>query len=279
MANWLSAAETQQILAHLPPIATTADDKQAFAMRPGSLPPPRTGQTVHTAFPPAATPPPVNAGDNGPLEVLRHAPDGDVHLVPQISVTFSQPMVPLTALGDLEARQVPVQLTPQPPGHWRWLGTRTLVFDGTPRFPMATSYDVTVKAGTTSALKGTLGQAVTWHFDTPPPAIEQSYPSGNAQPLNPHFFVSFDQDVNAQAVLATTKLVANGQNVGITLLTDSEGRGRHPAQAVRNAGAQEALAGVPRRRALHPGTTYVVEIGPGTPSLEGPRTTTQMPVV
>ncbi|MHB2019324.1 MAG: Ig-like domain-containing protein, partial [Candidatus Xenobia bacterium] len=276
VANWLPGAETQQILSRLPRLGTTDQDKVRFAMRGSTLAAPRTGAIVHQAFPPPATPTPVMPGSQGPLEVLRQAPEGHVHLVPQISVTFSQPMVPLTSLGDLEAREVPVQLTPQPPGHWHWLGTRTLVFEGTPRFPMATSYQVSIKPGVTSVVKGKLNSGVTWQFDTPPPTVQQSYPGGTAQPLDPHFFVSFDQDVDAQAVMATTRLVSHGQNVPIAMMADSEiAQDAELKLLVANAIKNRWIAFQATQK-LQPGTTYTVQIGPGTPSLEGPRRTEQV---
>ena len=60
-----------------------------------------------------------------------------VPLAPELSITFSQPMVAITSQDDA-ARVQPVKLTPQPKGAWRWIGTRTIVFDPDPRFPQAT---------------------------------------------------------------------------------------------------------------------------------------------
>jgi hypothetical protein len=37
-------------------------------------------------------------------------PEGDVPLAPQLSVTFSQPMVAVTSVDDLAAQDVPVKL-------------------------------------------------------------------------------------------------------------------------------------------------------------------------
>ena len=33
----------------------------------------------------------------------------------------------------------PVKLTPEPKGRWRWIGTRTILFDPEIRFPQATT--------------------------------------------------------------------------------------------------------------------------------------------
>ena len=78
--------------------------------------------------------------------MLRHSAEGEVPLAPPLSVTFSQPMVAVTSHADLAAVARPVRLSPEPPGQWRWVGTKTLIFEPTGRFPMATDYRVEVPA-------------------------------------------------------------------------------------------------------------------------------------
>ena len=70
--------------------------------------------------------PPVARDATKPLEVLRWMPEGEVPLAPELSVTFSQPMVAVTSQEDA-AKTTPVKLTPQPKGNWRWIGTRTIL--------------------------------------------------------------------------------------------------------------------------------------------------------
>src|SRR5918911_4820340 len=178
-ATRLSESEVQNVLKRLPSIKAESSDEQDFALRDKSLPPPRTGKTINVSFPssePAPTPEPVAAG---PLEILRTAPEGDIPLAPQLSITFSQPMVAVTSNDDLAAQEVPVKLTPQPAGKWRWAGTKTLLFAPDIRFPMATDYTATVAAGTRSAQSGTFPTTKTWKFSTPPPTVKSSYPNSN----------------------------------------------------------------------------------------------------
>src|SRR6185295_5237365 len=96
-------------------------------------------------------------------------------LAPELSVTFSQPMVEVTSQGDA-AGTVPVKLTPEPKGRWRWIGTRTIVFDPDVRFPQATTYTVEVPAGTRSATGGVLKAATKFSFETPAPSLVSKYP-------------------------------------------------------------------------------------------------------
>src|SRR5690349_6037728 len=152
-ARKLSDADAQALLSRAAPIAKQASDQKAFALRPGSQPPPRTGQTITGAFPPPSSsllPPPAASGAGQELRVLRWMPEGSVPLAPELSVTFSQPMIAVTSQTDAAAT-VPVKLTPQPPGSWRWIGTRTILFDPKGRFPQATTSQAEIPAGTKSA--------------------------------------------------------------------------------------------------------------------------------
>src|SRR5689334_16329704 len=102
-AKKISDAEVQQLLARSKPITAEATDTTNFALRPSSQPPPRTGETIKDSFPakPSSLLPPAKSIDNGKdLKVLRYMPEGAVKLAPELSVTFSQPMVAVTSQED-----------------------------------------------------------------------------------------------------------------------------------------------------------------------------------
>ncbi|MCJ7535814.1 MAG: hypothetical protein MUO57_09810, partial [Anaerolineales bacterium] len=140
----LTEDEVEQILVRLPSLIVDSSDQVDFNLPQDSLPPPRTGETIEEPFPPAEVTGIPTSVPAGPLEVVRFAPEGEIPLAPFVNVTFNQPMVPLGSLDDLAAEEVPVQLEPDLPGTWRWLGTKTLTFqfDSTEidRLPMATEY-------------------------------------------------------------------------------------------------------------------------------------------
>ena len=282
-ATRLSAAETESVLKRLPPVKAEEGDQQDFALRDRSLPPPRTGQTINVSFPSSEPVPTPTETASGPLEVLRFMPEGDVPLAPQLSVTFSQPMVSVTSVDDLAAQDVPVKLNPQPAGRWRWVGTKTLLFVPDGRFPMATSYSVSVPAGTRSANGGTLASGKTWSFNTPPPQAKTMFPySGNTYGLDPIIFLEFDQRIDPAAVLGSIKLVAgNGTVLRTRLASEAEiAADKTVSQLVKAAEknrwlAFRAVTATGETRLALPGdSTITVNIGPGTPSAEGPRTTT-----
>ncbi len=117
-ATPLDDAATRRVLDRLPPW-TEEPREEPFALREGSLPPPRTGKTVRTPFPPPETPERRERDESAALEVSRRAPEGEVPLAPHLSVTFSAPMVAVSSHETLAREAPPVRLSPQPPGEWR----------------------------------------------------------------------------------------------------------------------------------------------------------------
>ena len=266
----LSMAEIGRVLARLPALASEASDTQAFALREGSQPPPRKGETVVGTFPPppsAATAPTQVAG---PLEVLRRQPEGDVALAPHLSVTFSQPMIAVTS-HDEASKTVPVKLSPQPAGQWRWVGTKTLIFDPDPRFPMATTYTVTVPAGTTSATGGVLAKPVGWSFQTPPPRVERFLPQGNNIDLKPVIMATFDQAIDPAAVLRSTVVTAAGKAIAVRQATAAEREADAQIQRLLKYTQEGRWVAFVPTAALPKNASVKVAFGAGLPSAEGPR--------
>ncbi|HEX8336840.1 MAG TPA: DUF6049 family protein, partial [Pyrinomonadaceae bacterium] len=265
-ASKLSEAETARVLARLPELKRGEGDAQEFALRERSLPAPRAGATVLKPFPAPETraAPDVVAGA---ATVLRHSPEGEVPLAPQVSLTFSRPVAAVTS-QDEAARNVPAQMSPQPAGRWRWLGTKTLIFDPEGgRLPMATEYTVTVPGGAGLA-------PATWKFATPAPKLVRKYPEGGPARRDTVVFMEFDQKVEPGAVLGTVKLQAGaGAPLQVRLATEDEIRRDETVKrlvASATAGRWLAL----RATGALPGDSPVsVTVGPGTPSAEGPRRT------
>lgn len=272
----LTDAALQQLLQRLPPLSTADLDVVPFRLPEESLPPPRPGATVATTFPPTETGAPADNIPAGPLEVVRFAPEGDVSVAPFVSLTFNQSMVPLGTLSQLAASEVPVQLTPALPGVWEWIGTRTLRFSyqepGLDRLPMATEYRVTLPAGVTATSGAALAAPVTWSFRTPPPQVTLFHPQGESLPLQPLFFVAFDQLIDPAAALAAIQVEAAGRSTPLRLATADE----IEADATVARLAEQTLPGrwlAFRPSAPLPSDAAVnVSLGPGLPSAEGPLT-------
>jgi uncharacterized protein YfaS (alpha-2-macroglobulin family) len=191
-------------------------------------------------------------------------------------------MVAVTSQEEAATR-VPVTITPQPQGKWRWLGTQTQIFQPEAeggRLPMATSYTISIPAGTTSALGNALPTSKTFAFATPPPTLKASYPSGESQPRDPLMFLEFDQRIDTARILEHLKLASAGEGMRLRLASAEEIAAH---QAVKNL-VKQAPEGrwlVVRavnadgltKDALPPDTNIRVVVPPGAPSAEGPRVT------
>ncbi|MDT5158258.1 MAG: alpha-2-macroglobulin [Acidobacteriota bacterium] len=278
-ATKLSEAETARVLQRLPELKTEGGEQQEFALRERSLPAPRAGATMLQMFPaPESRESPDVTAAGGELKVLRFSPAGEVPLAPQVSMTFSQPMVAVTSQEDA-ALSVPARLTPQPTGRWRWLGTKTLMFDPSEgRLPMATEFTVTIPAGTRSGVGVATKAPLVWKFATPPPKLVRKYPEGGPVRRNAVVFMEFDQRVEPEAVLRAVQVRAGAGVVKIRLAREDE---IAADENVKNLAAQAVKgrwlalratgAGGDVREALPADSTVSVTVGPGTPSAEGPR--------
>lgn len=274
----LSEAEIAQILARLPELIGEAGDTQPFNLPDSLLPPPLPGQTITQTFPPPPTeiaPPTI---PDGPLQVVRYTPEGEVGLAPFLNVTFNQPMVALTSLEALAAADVPVTLTPNVPGTWQWVSPQTVRFEVAPgavdRLPMATEFVAEIPAGTTSASGGVLAETVRWTFSTPPVQMLTSYPNNEIQPLEPLIFIAFDQRIDPTAVLPTLHITANNETHPIRLADTAEvAADERVSQLVAYTQEGYWLAVRPERP-FPANATITITVGPGTPSTEGPRLTT-----
>lgn len=278
----LSGRLTDGLLGRLPAIKTDPDDQAEFAKRIGSLPAPKTGERIPVKFPAADQQAPPSFGDaKQPLGVIRFSPEGEVSLVPDLNITFSHPMVAVTS-QDEAAKYAPVELSPQVEGDWRWLGTRTLLFDTEKRFPMATRFTARVPAGTKSAVGPALTKDFTWTFTTPPPKAIQMFPGGGQTTRRDAVMVvAFDQAINAEAVIRTISVSGGGRKLPIRLATqeeiDRDGSISYyskQAQQGRWLAFRATNADGSVQNALPAASPINVTIEKGTPSAEGPLTTT-----
>lgn len=272
-----------EILARLPDWTGGEGDQQSFNWPTESVPPPRTGETVDVPFPQQG---PTNTPDvpTGPLHVLRHQPDGDVPVAPYLSITFDQPMVPVGTVGQVNASDVPVTITPQISGTWQWIGTRTLRFDYAPeaagdpvvdRLPMATTYAVTVPDGTTSATGGVLADEVSFTFTTPPPGVQTLSPVHESLALDQLWVLVFDQRIDPAAVLPTIHVTAGGDDVPLRLASAAEVAADDSARNISEQAAEGRWMAVRPAAPMPADAAVRIVVGPGTPSAEGPATTTE----
>ncbi len=272
----LSEQEIRAVTDRLPTWEVTPSTTE-FQFPAESLPPPRGGTTIDNAFPPAQIATPVEPVAQ-PLKVLRVQPQGSVGIAPFVSITFNQAMVPLGTIEQIDAEDLGVTITPELPGRWQWIGTRTLrfehdqsVFD---RLPMATSYVVEVAADTT-ALSGTqLGETVRFEFETPAPTLLSLEPLNDSVRSNPVFVATFDQRIDPAAVLEKITFTVGNITRQLRLASDAEITADEDVKRITGLATDNTWVAFVPVGALESDSAVTIRLGPEVPSLEGTKTST-----
>jgi alpha-2-macroglobulin len=273
----LADEDVIQLLERLEPLPILPEDESDFALRPDSEPPPRTGAVIRGEFPPPEErEPPEPEPRDGPLEIVRYSPDGEVPIAGQLSITFDRPMVAVTAHDDLARRKPPIEMTPEIAGQWRWVGTRTLVFEpDAPRLPMATEFEVQVPAGLSAADGQELEAPHTWHFATPPPVMERVHPRGSGIGLEPLMVVEFDQRIDADDMLDQLVVEAGGEAVEVRLATAEEIRDDPAAARLLDRVDPDRVLAFRALDTFPSATTVTIRLPAGSKGDEGPRPTAE----
>ncbi|MDW8304604.1 MAG: alpha-2-macroglobulin family protein [Acidobacteriota bacterium] len=260
-------------------------DTEEFVLRPQTLPPPKSGNIILSSFPyDRNDSPPISTdiSSDAPLKVLRYSPEGEVSIASDISVTFSEPMIAITS-QEKASEKLPINVSPPlPEGQWRWLGTRTLIFDAKNRLPMATEFTLKIPAGTESATGKSLDKDFTWKFSTSPPKITTAFPENTVTSRNTPILIAFDQKINPQQMLNYILVKAGTQTIPVRLATEKE--------IENEARIKDLIKGIPTDRylvlqplkkdgktddALPFNSEIRVEVLKGAPSAEGPLITKQ----
>ena len=210
------------------------------------------------------------------VKILSVAPRGATENIGETStiiVNFNQPMVSLQKLPKGKGTG-PLLITPEVPGKYRWMGTRTLVFlPEKGRLPYGTNFTVTVPGGISSISGEVLKEDFTWSLETPRPKLIYNWPRDKTQwiNLNEVIILQFNQKMpleEARDFLELTGRGPEGEKIflpfNLKYLTQKE----IDEQNLR-AKEGEILLLKPEEK-LKPGYLYRVDVLKGFPGVEGP---------
>ncbi|KAF0973604.1 hypothetical protein FDP41_008308 [Naegleria fowleri] len=154
------------------------------------------------------------------------------HSVPFISITFSHDMIeefnadplPFEAIDFVEI--VPVTQNIKE-GKWKWIGTKSLLFQPKFRFDRSTSFTYRVLQEKTKSIYGqVLDSTLEVTFKTPTMTLSRFVPYGTF-PISqvPFCYLEFDQDMDPQQVInfvtvKTSSLLSSGTPISFELFTD-----------------------------------------------------------
>ncbi|HTV18282.1 MAG TPA: alpha-2-macroglobulin family protein, partial [Polyangiaceae bacterium] len=218
-------------------------------------------------LPPAGTIAPQLDTATGPVSVVYAGPRGAAERGSTISVLFDRPLRALDAAAPPPA----LRLEPGVAGQWQWAGARGLTFvPAAGRLPAATSFRVSVPAGT-SALDGTtLAAPYEFAFTTPAPRVVRSSPEAGTTGEQPdaHIELDFNQPIAIAELERASELVAwrSERREAIPFSVRRRGSG----QEAPSQGPAERFEIVPRRP-LPLGASIELRLAAGLQGSEGPR--------
>lgn len=269
----ISESEIEKLFARLPELK--ADTDLAVYIRPKTPVPAPPGKQVALSFPPVEK---ISAPGELPkapaLKVTRMSPTGLVSEASRITVTYSQPMVPLASQGELA--QVKAYVS-DVEGEWRWLGTQTMMFvPKNGQFPMSNTFKINVKGGLKSQLGGVLPADVDFKFNTATTKITQSSALvsadqwGQQVDLKPNVFFAFNQKVRAAEIVKKINFQWNGGSSPAELVDIDEAKKDSSIKYYVDSASKDKFVVVRPKTILPQSKTVQIFIGPELPSAEGP---------
>ncbi len=273
----LSREAADSLLNRLQPL-TVDEPAIEFTRRDKSKPLPRTGVSVESEFPSGVDLAPPQAYDidtNEPLKVMRMAPQGEVEHAPHVSITYNRPMVRITSHDD-PSQKVPVTLTPQPKGSWRWMGTRTLIFQAeSGALPQATDYELIVDKNATCTDGKNIGGERRFSFSTPAVKVSSHYPTGTGIRTDAPIFIAFNQRVHSESIASFITVKAENEEIQFRTgkLQELPDHFELLQSKAEQAGKDRWILLFPDHR-FPASSTVHVSLAKRAPSLEGPGKTT-----
>jgi uncharacterized protein YfaS (alpha-2-macroglobulin family) len=153
------------------------------------------------------------------LTVVAAGPRGDIALDndPAITIVFNRPMRSLEASVTDHLPNVSIRTASGEglDGHFRFIGTRGLIFQPTARLKGATRYEVRIPSGTKAADGSQLPKDFVFDFSTPRPILRDHFPK---RPIRPEesWFLQFTQPIDPLELQKhlTVLVEVKGQKLG-----------------------------------------------------------------
>lgn len=127
----------------------------------------------------------------------------------KITAVFSEPIVPLTTLDEIDESQIPLVMTPKTEGTWKWIGTKTLQF--TPKSNLLSSSNYVVSlVNNFETYDGFKLPAFETKFTTTPiryEYIELDLSQQYDQPIEVRFNQAFDLDKTKEFITLKNTLI------------------------------------------------------------------------
>ncbi|MBF0377181.1 MAG: large extracellular alpha-helical protein [Desulfamplus sp.] len=137
-----------------------------------------------------------------PLTITRITPSGeDIDNQSQIVIQFDQKVVPIGKM-ERDGKEIPIKITPELKGQWRWLNSSDLSFnvDLADKMKLATKYTITISPGIMTQDGATLAKPFVHTFITRRPSISYYEFRTWRTPGTPVIALHFNQPVTKDSV-------------------------------------------------------------------------------
>jgi len=136
--------------------------------------------------------------------VVPEADSQDIPLDSAVLVQFNRPVAPLTTVEEESPTGDILEIGPSVEGSGKWLTSTIYVFRPTSAWQPSTRYRVTVPAGVSDTLGGSLEEDYVWSFTTVSPAVAEVFPDLNTQYVGPseQVKITFNQPMDKESAEA-----------------------------------------------------------------------------
>ena len=138
----------------------------------------------------------------------------------EITIVFNRPMVPLTTLGELEAKNIPIEIYPKTEGKFKWITTRNLQFIPKDRLRRSSNYTVKIKPGLVS-VEGLKVEGKEFHFVTR--KLRYLDITSGELKFNQPIVIYFNQPVDLERTKQAITLIDNSTGAKIPFIAEYGG--------------------------------------------------------
>ncbi len=276
----LSEEEAEELLKGLPPLQAEDQDEQPEWYGRLDAESPALEIDDEQQWTVQEQAPPTGGEPEGPLQVMAVQPEGQMKAPTQVAITFDRPVAELGRVDPEVERWLSIE--PKVEGQWRWMGTRTAVFEPRTRWPRSTNFRVEIGEGLKALDGARLNDSVRFEFSTPTPRLVGIYPTSSTssrrgQPGKNHYstqerdvplVVLFDQPVDTESA-TSIRVRQDDEYVPMQVLTGEARRQAAQRLRVPFGGEEERMIALSPKRDYGPGRVHVEVDGP-VMSAEGP---------
>ncbi len=149
------------------------------------------------------------------IDAIFPSAEGESHEDSEITIVFNRPMVPLTTLATQESVTLPITISPETPGRFKWISSRNLQFIPETTLVPSSAYTVTIGEGLVS-MDGLQVQGMTHTFLTR--QLRYDFISEGTIGYRSPMIVAFNQSVDLRETAKNiTVEKASGERVGVDI--------------------------------------------------------------